>query len=199
MVLKFLVMGSELLSIANSQKFLKTLNRTRVLTGAGFLMITLKSKERKILKFLTTPEIELAIANYMNIRVNIVVPNIHWGLLPYETDLFVLSKTGYATEIEIKVSAGDLKADKLKKHTHSSPLIRKLYFAMPDKLEKHIEHVPAKAGILLVDYYGRVREFRKPKINTAARKLTEKEVYQVLRLGNMRTWGLRKKLLMKNV
>jgi hypothetical protein len=161
------------------------------------MMVTLKSKERKILKFTTTPEIELAVANFLNIRVNIIVPNIHWGLLPYETDLFVLSKTGYATEIEIKVSASDLKADKLKKHTHSSPLIRKLYFAMPESLEKHIEHVPAKAGIFLVDYYGRVKEIRKPKINTAARKLTDKEIHQVLRLGNMRTWGLRKKLLLK--
>lgn len=159
-------------------------------------MTTLKSTERKILKFLTTPELEIALANYLNIRANIIVPNIHWGLLPYETDLFVLSKTGYATEIEIKVSAGDLKADKLKKHTHSSPLVRKLYFAMPDCLEKHITHVPAKAGILLVDYYGRVKEIRKPQINTAARKLTDKEIHQVLRLGNMRTWNLRKKLVL---
>ena len=160
-------------------------------------MVVLKSTERKALKFLTTPEIELAVANHLDIRVNIIVPNIHWGLLPYETDLFVLSKTGYATEIEIKVSAADLKADKLKKHNHSSPLIRKLYFAMPDCLEQHIKHVPSKAGIFLVDYYGRVKEFRKPKINTAARKLTDKEIYQVLRLGNMRTWGLRKKLLIR--
>ena len=162
-------------------------------------MILLRNKDAKQLNFLTTPEIELAIAGYLGIRANIIVPNIHWGLLPYEVDLFVLSSKGYATEIEIKVSASDLKADKLKKHTHSSHLIKRLFFAMPLKLQKHIEHVPAKAGILLVDDYGRVREHRKAKLNTAARKLTEKEIYQVLRLGNMRTWTLRKKLLMQNL
>lgn len=159
-------------------------------------MLGFKSKERKELKFLTTPEIELALANHLNIRTNIIVPNIHWGLLPYEVDLLVLSSKGYATEIEIKVSVSDLKADKLKKHDHSSNLIKRLFFAMPDCLEKHITHVPAKAGILLVDYYGRVKEIRKPKINTAARKLTDKEIHQVLRLGNMRTWNLRKKLVL---
>ncbi len=162
-------------------------------------MLGLKSQERRKLEFLKTPEIELALANHLNIRANIIVPNIHWGLLPYEVDLLVLSSKGYATEIEIKVSVSDLKADKLKKHDHSSNLIKRLFFAMPLKMQEHIKHVPAKAGILFVDDYGRVREHRKAKLNTAARKLTEKEIYQVLRLGNMRTWTLRKKLLLQNL
>lgn len=162
-------------------------------------MLVFKNQEIKELKFTTTPEIELAIAKYINIRANIIVPNIHWGLLPYEVDLLVLSSKGYATEIEIKVSVSDLKADKLKKHDHSSHLIKRLFFAMPLKMQDHIKHVPSKAGILFVDESGRVREHRKAKLNTAARKLTEKEIYQVLRLGNMRTWGLRKKLLMQNL
>ena len=160
-------------------------------------MILLSSKARKELKFETTPEIELAIANHMNIRTNVIVPNISWGLLPHEADLIILSSKGYLTEIEIKVSVSDLKADKLKKHNHSSNLIKRLFFAMPEKLAPHITHVPEKAGVLLVDYYGRVKEYRRAKLNTTARKLTSKEIYQVLRLGNMRTWGLRKKLLVR--
>jgi hypothetical protein len=170
-------------------------NLTLGLTTVENRMLGLKSKERKEMKFLTTPEVELALANHLNIRANIIVPNISWGLLPYEVDLLVVSSKGYATEIEIKVSASDLKADKLKKHNHSSHLIKRLFFALPLKLEPYLVHVPSKAGILLVDDYGRVREHRKAKLNTAARKLTEKEIYQVLRLGNMRTWTLRKKLL----
>lgn len=160
-------------------------------------MILLSSKTRKELKFETTPEIELAVANHMNIRTNIIVPNISWGLLPHEADLIILSSKGYLTEIEIKVSASDLKADRLKKHNHSSNLIKKLYFAIPEKLLKHVEYVPEKAGVLFVDYYGRVKEFRKARLNTSARKLTDKEIFQVLRLGNMRTWGLRRKLLQR--
>lgn len=145
-------------------------------------------------KFETTMEIELAIAHHWGIRTHVIVPNISWGLLPHEADLIILSSTGYLTEIEIKVSVSDLKAEKLKKHTHSSNLIRRLFFAMPENLEKHVEHVPEKAGIFFVDNYGRVTQYRKAKINTSARKLSSKEIYQVLRLGNMRTWSLRRKL-----
>ena len=62
------------------------------------------------------------------------------------------------------------------------------------RVSKHVEHVPEKAGIFFVDNYGRVTQYRKAKINASARKLSSKEIYQVLRLGNMRTWSLRRKL-----
>ena len=47
--------------------------------------------------------------NFFNYRANLIVPNISWGLGLHECDLLVLTSSGYATEIEIKVSKADLK------------------------------------------------------------------------------------------
>ena len=55
------------------------------------------------------------------------MPNISWGLGVHEIDLFVVRPSGYAIEVEIKVSLSDFKADFNKKHTHSSPKIREFY------------------------------------------------------------------------
>lgn len=45
----------------------------------------------------------------LDYRRNTVVPNAYWGLgLTWEADLLVISKAGYLTEVEIKVSKADL-------------------------------------------------------------------------------------------
>ena len=46
---------------------------------------------------------------WCNIRTDIVVPNLSWGLLNHEADLAIIRKSGYLTEIEIKRSYQDLK------------------------------------------------------------------------------------------
>ena len=100
-----------------------------------------------------TKEIELAVAGYFGIRQHLIVPNVSWGFtgLYYEADLVVVTKAGYAKEIEIKASRQDLIKDKSKKHNHNCRKFKELYFAIPKKLLKDIEHIPEKAGILVCE------------------------------------------------
>lgn len=102
---------------------------------------------------MNTKEVELAVVNYFGARKNLIVPNVSWGFkgLHYEADLVVISKSGYAIEIEIKVSRADLIKDKKKWHSHDCKKFKKLYFAIPKKLLKDIEHIPEKAGILVCE------------------------------------------------
>jgi len=151
---------------------------------------------------LKTPEMEVALATHFGIRRNLIVPNISWGMFNHECDLTVVTASGYATEIEIKVSKADLIKDKEKGHGHYSNLIKKLYFAIPEKLKPHIEHVPERAGVLIVGKHKEthwkkywVKELRKPVVNKTAVPLTESKQFQVARLGQMRVWGLKEKII----
>ena len=69
---------------------------------------------------LTVDEIQLALYNsgIWNKRQDIFVPNLSWGLLNHEADLVILTKSGYLTEVEIKRSWEDFKADFKKEHEH---------------------------------------------------------------------------------
>ena len=156
---------------------------------------------------LTTPEMECALANYFNYRVNLIVPNIHWGMSNlHECDLFVLSQAGYATEVEIKISMADLRADAKKWHGHRSTRIKRLYFALPlalgDKYPAKIrELVPERAGILFVREAD-TDDWRQPKViksreavKQKTSRFTESERYKVARLGAIRIWNLKRKLV----
>ena len=35
----------------------------------------------------TTAEMELAVVRHFNARKNVIVPNVSWGMFPYELDL----------------------------------------------------------------------------------------------------------------
>jgi hypothetical protein len=149
---------------------------------------------------------ELAIAEYFNIRQNLIVPNVSWGFGIHECDLFVLTKTGYCYEVEIKISLSDLKADLKKRHHHLSPKICKLYFAIPDKLLEAVSLIPKEAGILLIhesdrdqSHYsypilpfscGCVREAR----IYPSERLDIEQKFQIARLGTLRIWSLKKKI-----
>jgi hypothetical protein len=144
-------------------------------------------------------------------RRYLCVPNVSWGLLPWEADLVVMTPGGYLTEIEIKVSHSDLKAD-LEKRKHKVgdywcwpsevwKQIKEFYFAMPRALydlawEKGtIATLPTYAGIIVVDrreegtavYWP--TDVRRPAArNPHCRPLSEGEKYQLARLGTMRYW-----------
>lgn len=79
-------------------------------------------------------EIEYAISRYdsFNFLRNDVFINISWGFLYHEADMLILSKAGYLTEIEIKRSWADTKNDFKKNHTHSSQVITKFFYAVPE-------------------------------------------------------------------
>jgi hypothetical protein len=142
-------------------------------------------------------DIECAVAEYFSPRVNLIVPNVSWGLLFYEVDLLVVTPSNYCYEIEIKTSRSDLKADMQKRHGHNSKKMRRLYFAIPDYLESSIEFIPARAGILMVSApilncsNLKCKCIRDPINNNEAQKLSDADRFQVARLGTMRIWSLK--------
>jgi hypothetical protein len=166
--------------------------------------VVIKKKVAKP-KPIKTIDIEVALAKYYGIRINIIVPNISWGLPGmHECDMFVITKAGIATEIEIKISKSDLLADFKKGHNHGDRggRISYFYYAMPEALyEKVKDIIPPEAGILTCHRPswdgGRiyVKEVRKSPRRKNARKLTTEECFKIARLGTMRIWTLKEKII----
>lgn len=146
---------------------------------------------------MNTKDIELSVAAFFNDRQNIVVPNISWGLWIHECDILVVTKAGYAYEVEIKVSKADLKKDALKRHGHNDNRLKALYFAIPEKLKDCIDLIPNRAGIIIIkerNGYRMPNVVRKPTMNRQARSLSLDEMLKVAHLGAMRIWGLKRKI-----
>lgn len=147
---------------------------------------------------MTVLDIELAVANNFGYRQNLIVPNVSWGLnLGHEADMFIVSPSGYATEVEIKVSASDLKRDLLKLHNHASPRIKRYYFAVPKKLETIAKTVAHEHwGILtLSDPDSYFMETARPaRVIKGAKPLTTSEIIDLGRLAAMRIWTLKRSL-----
>ena len=145
---------------------------------------------------LTAKHIEYAVACSFDFRQNNIVPNVSWGAGLHECDLLIIKRSKWATEVEIKISKSDLKADFNKKHKHESEKIRELFYAIPDYLyEECKDLIPEHAGILTVDGYLVTCRKRDAKPNPSSRKLTDDEIKNILRLGNMRTWSMRRRSL----
>ncbi len=147
---------------------------------------------------ITTAEMEYLVARFLNWRVNMIVPNVTWGMDVHECDLLVATRAGYLWEVEIKVTKADLKKDALKRHQHRSDKIKHLFFAIPSYLEDCVELIPERAGVILVSPRsdgGYVRKLREPHTNPAARPISESARYTLARLGAMRIWGLQDKLI----
>lgn len=159
------------------------------------------------LKPLSTVEMEVAIAKYFKVRLHIIVPRLSYGFdWIHECDLFFIQRNGYAFEVEIKKSKADLLSDFNKGHNHKDKKnrIRELYFAIPKNLyESCKDIIPKDAGILVCEKWlhddGReivsVYTKRQPVKVKGARKLTIEEQLQVARLGTMRIWSLKEKLI----
>lgn len=160
--------------------------------------MAVKNRNNIDLPIPTLNEIELTIADFYDIRKNIIIPNISYGFdYMHECDIFILKPSGYCTEIEIKRSISDLKADFKKKHTHKDNRIKNFYYCIPEQLiEKALEIIPKDAGILECYFSGklRCRIYRESVSNKEARKLTEDEKVKLMRLAYMRIWSMKKKL-----
>jgi hypothetical protein len=138
-------------------------------------------------------QMQIACADYFNTRVNLIVPNVSWGMfVNHELDLVVLTPSDYAYEIEIKTDKYDLIADKNKRHKHESKLLRGLWFAIPYYLESYISNIPERAGVLIVGEHlyvlNNVKRLRKPKISNDY-KWSLDQRYTLARLGTMRYWN----------
>ena len=157
---------------------------------------------------ITTAEMEVAIAKYFGYRTHIIVPNLSWGFFNHECDLFLIRKSGFGFEVEIKRSKSDMMADFKKKHGHKDRgnRIVQLYYAFPEELLLKVEAlVPKECGIITVEYYGDTineyrgyaRMYREAKRKKGAKRLTTAEQLKIARLGAMRIWGLKEKLNLK--
>ena len=163
----------------------------------------------KLTEKISTLEMEIALMIWVGILRNTVVPNVFWSFFNHEVDLLSVTKSGYATEIEIKISKSDLKKDADKPHHHNSNMIKYFYFAVPDYLEEFaMEHIPERAGLLTVSktkrtqcggwyskpsYY--VKKVRHAKIGTVVKKWTDADMLKLNKLGTLRILGLKKKVL----
>ena len=160
---------------------------------------------------LTTIELEVAIAEYFGIRANLIIPNMYYSYFKHELDLMILTKSGCAYEVEIKINVSDLKKDCEKWHGHRDSRIRKLYFAIPESLLKYQEYIPDHAGIFIVyeiteKYYRvqlgsyqsktflRVKKIREAK-TTSSYTFSTIDRYKFARLAALRIWGLKKKII----
>lgn len=156
-----------------------------------------------------TSDIEIAVASHFNWRQNIIVPNVSWGLFGdgREIDLAIVRPSGWLVEVEIKITASDIKADLRKRHwrlnmqqkdkpTHWHKYIKQSWFAVPHDVGNQ-ELIPEYCGILQVQsshiHPGEfeVRTICAPRVNPDAVKLTPEQISTVLRLGTMRIWTLR--------
>lgn len=110
---------------------------------------------------ITAVDIELATSVLMNRRNNLIVPNVSWGLLHrQEADLLVVYPSGWMSEVEIKVTAQDIKADmqKCKWAWNMDPRIHEFWFAVPEALKDHPD-IPEFAGIISVyDHNNKIHE-----------------------------------------
>ena len=146
--------------------------------------------------------VEISVAELVGWRANVVVPNVSWGLgLRHECDLLILDKQGRFTEVEIKVSLADLKADFKKGHGHKSKLISRLVYAVPQSLlESAKELVPKGQGIIAVKWNTRRGRHeahweRVAKHDKTKPKPSEAVVKKFMALGCMRIWSLKKTVM----
>lgn len=148
---------------------------------------------------LTALMLEVACASKFNYRQNLIIPNASWGLGIHECDLLVVSKSGYCTEIEIKISKQDLIRDFAKPHGHKHELIRSMYYCVPEELrEVALEIVPKDKGVLVCyrsktykDHFTNIVTARNASIRKDARKLTPSEREKAFHLAAMRLWTLK--------
>lgn len=148
-------------------------------------------------------QMEVAVANLIGYRTHTIVPNVSWGLgLRHECDMLVLDDKDRFTEIEIKVSKSDLKADFNKGHGHYSGIITRLIYAVPtDLLETAKELVPPKCGIIEVLTIPpkdktwlpvhRAQWIRRCRHRKPDRPVTDETIRKFMMLGCMRIWSLK--------
>lgn len=151
--------------------------------------------------------IQKALGKHLYLQ-NICIPNVlmyQRGKHEYEADLIYFGrKSNYLTEVEIKISIQDFRADLRKATYHDHPNVRNFYYAIPSSLyEKHKDEIEetidiCNAGLILIDEemdnkgisHCFVKSFhKKAKPRKNAVELTENEKNNYLRIGCMKWVG----------
>lgn len=170
---------------------------------------------------MTTLEVEIALMRHFKFNLKDIVVGLTNGctLVHFETDMLILSNSGYATAVEIKVSKADLKKDNDKPHIKAlhpdletefdnyktwrigtNPLawyekIKHFYYAVPEKLESAaLEQIPPQCGLIVIRKGFPPIEVRKPKVLNQY-KWSDGERMNLLRLGTMRQYNLKRQIL----
>lgn len=148
-------------------------------------------------KTFTALDIEMALARFFDCYKHLIVPNVYWGLkFRHELDLLIISKAGYGTEIEIKVSKSDLKADKKKKHCHKDIRIKAFYFAVPEFLKEFaLTEIPEHAGLYVVNKYKNVILVKQAIINNKCKRFEPAELQKLGKLASMRMWNAKQQII----
>jgi len=159
-----------------------------------------------------TPEIELAVMREYDFLQNTIIPNVHW-ILGFEADIFMLTKAGYATCFEIKVSKSDLIADRKKRHIRLLKdlpqgamryynKLKHFVYVVPEHLQEiALQEIPDFAGLVVAykvpeSYLPKkvfLKKVRTPK-KLSSPKWTEKERVELLRLGTLRIYNMKQKI-----
>lgn len=138
-----------------------------------------------------------------------IIPHLSFGLLNHEADLAIIDQQGRLTEIEIKRSLADLRADFKKEVFHCDERVYKFYYCLPASImeeafavfDQHEEKIKMLYGekeyrlpaVLFFDEEGNIFHLG-GKARTKGRALTMEERVKVLRLMSIKYWDLRKKL-----
>ena len=131
----------------------------------------------------------------------LVIPNVSWGFLYYEADILVVTKAKFCTEIEVKISMADWKADFAKrKHDHRDSRIKFQYYAAPRELALRYQELelPEGWGVIavkdvdapLINPHARAPriEILKEAAVREAKKVTDQELLILARLACFRVW-----------
>ena len=160
---------------------------------------------------MTTHKMESLIYTYFESGSLVIVPKIsknnYWfdnktmlwkEIVNHECDMLIVTKNYYLTEVEIKISLSDLKADFKKKHQHKDENIKNFYYAFPEEMkEKALKLIPKECGILITVEkecgipYRKIECYRKPKINKEAKPINDIVLSKIYRLGYLRYWNYR--------
>ncbi|WP_339007577.1 MmcB family DNA repair protein [Fusobacterium animalis] len=160
---------------------------------------------------MTTHKMESLIYTYFKNGSLVIVPKIsknnYWfdnetmlwkEIVNHECDMLIVTKNQYLTEVEIKISLSDLKADFKKKHRHKDKNIKNFYYAFPAEMkEKALELIPKECGILIAVEKKcsipcrKIECYRKPKINKEAKPVNDIVLSKIYRLGYLRYWNYR--------
>lgn len=92
---------------------------------------------------LSVAQIQLALRNsdIFNPTRDLIVPNVSYGMLPYETDLIGITPSGQVTEVEIKRSIADLRADYKKRHRHDAHCVTYFFYCVPECLVEQAKKI----------------------------------------------------------
>lgn len=118
-------------------------------------------------------------------------------------DVLFITRSGYATEIEIKMSLSDWKADLVKeKWGRQRPSIARFFYAVPESLvDKEPPGIPPEHGLIAISMgskgYPRARVVREAK-RLKASKISDHEIRRMFASCYHRFWGAEIKRRMAN-